>query len=87
MANKCITLRLFYHHNNLSYIFQTTIPGRGWLVNPFKSTLPIELTNSTTGLTYTDFGPRTLPTWVPFMSILPAFLLFLVLFIETEICE
>jgi len=72
---------------NVPFGIQTTITGRGWLVNPFTSYLPIELTNSTTGLTYTDFGPRTLPTWVPFMSILPAFLLFLVLFIETEICE
>ena len=55
--------------------FQTTIEGRGWFINPFTSN------RNPTG------EDIQLQAWVPFMSILPAFLLFLVLFIETEICE
>ena len=46
------------------------------------SNLTIELRNGTM-----LEGPRHIPIWLPFVSVVPAFLLFLLLFIETEICE
>ena len=61
---------------------QTTLPDRGWFINPFMSNLTITLSNGTI-----LEGPRHIPIWLPFISIVPAFLLFLLLFIETEICE
>lgn len=40
------------------------------------------------GWIISPFGmERDIPTWLPFVSVLPALLLYMVLFIETEICE
>ena len=61
---------------------QTTMEGRGWLIDPLMSNLTLKLQNGTE-----ITGPRYVPMWLPFVSIIPGFLLFLLLFIETEICE
>lgn len=61
---------------------QTTLPERGWLINPLMSNLTVTLNNGTI-----LEGARRIPIWLPFVSFFPAFLLFLLLFIETEICE
>ena len=49
--------------------FQTTIPGRGWLISP------------------TGTADHPLAVWAMFIAIIPALLLYLLLFMETHICE
>ena len=67
---------------NVPYGLKTTLPERGWLIDPLMSNLTVTLNDGTILK-----GAREIPMWLPFVSLLPAFLLYLLLFIQTEICE
>ena len=51
---------------------QTSLDGRGWLIRPF-------------GPSPSDSGPMAV--WGAFAALAPAVLLYLLLFMETHICE